>query len=327
MSGFMGGFSRKTLSQEQIRSTGSAFVEERSVKVRTQGGVRMGARRGAQGGARNGTRVERAPAAHSADPRGEAVEQKDFEQEVFEQDALARIASGQGIGLAVRQAARPGAGIREMSELLEKVTSIAAGTGPELARVLVDPLTSDVLVNSTQAWVDRGRGLEPLDLPLDSDEQTRALAVRMAAACGRRLDDASPIVDGSLPGGIRLHAVLPAPSASGTLLSLRTARAAGMGVDDMIETDRSPPKSGEYCATSSNSGRMSWYQGRREAGRRHCSQPCSAWFQPTSESSALRRSQSSPPITRMSFPSSNGKRMCKDEEESPCRNSCAPRCV
>ena len=244
MSGFMGGFSRKTLSQERTRSTGSAFVEERSVKAGTQGGVRMGARRGAQGGARNGTRVERAPAAHSADPRGEAVEQKVFEQEVFEQDALARIASGQGIGLAVRQAARPGAGIREMSELLEKVTSIAAGTGPELARVLVDPLTSDVLINSTQAWVDRGRGLEPLDLPLDSDEQTRALAVRMAAACGRRLDDASPIVDGSLPGGIRLHAVLPAPSASGPLLSLRTARVAGRGVDDMNETGSITPEIG-----------------------------------------------------------------------------------
>lgn len=154
--------------------------------------------------------------------------------ERIEQEALARIAAGVGAGAAVRGSARPGAGVKEMTELFWRVSSIAAGTGPELARALLDPQTSDVLINSTRAWVDRGRGLEPLDLPLERDEDTRALAVRMAAACGRRLDDASPIVDGSLPGGIRLHAVLPAPSASGTLLSLRTARAAGMGVEEMV---------------------------------------------------------------------------------------------
>lgn len=159
-----------------------------------------------------------------------------------EQEALARIAAGQGAGAAVRGAARPGAGVKEMTELFWRVSSIAAGTGPELARILLDPQTSDVLINSTRAWVDRGRGLEPLDLPLERDEDTRALAVRMAAACGRRLDDASPIVDGSLPGGIRLHAVLPAPSASGTLLSLRTARASGMGLEEMVAAGSISPE-------------------------------------------------------------------------------------
>jgi hypothetical protein len=44
--------------------------------------------------------------------------------------------------------------------------------------------------------------------------QRRALAVRLAALAGRRLDDAAAYVDAVLPGGVRLHAILP-PSVAG----------------------------------------------------------------------------------------------------------------
>ena len=39
---------------------------------------------------------------------------------------------------------------------------------------------------------------------VNTEAEARALAVRMAAACGRRLDDASPVVDATLPDGTRL---------------------------------------------------------------------------------------------------------------------------
>jgi pilus assembly protein CpaF len=48
--------------------------------------------------------------------------------------------------------------------------------------------------------------------------------VRLAGAAGRRLDDAQPWVDGVLPGGVRLHAVLPPLAEGGAHLSLRVAR-------------------------------------------------------------------------------------------------------
>src|SRR5262249_1528101 len=52
------------------------------------------------------------------------------------------------------------------------------------------------------------------------DAAVRRLAQRLAAAAGRRLDDASPFVDATLPDGTRLHAVLP-PITPATTLSLR----------------------------------------------------------------------------------------------------------
>lgn len=99
------------------------------------------------------------------------------------------------------------------------------GAGP-LDELLRDPRTTDVLVCGPRAvWVDRGRGLEPAGLRFDDEAAVRRLAQRLALAAGRRLDDASPYVDGWLAdAGVRLHAVLPPVAADGTCLSLRVLR-------------------------------------------------------------------------------------------------------
>ncbi|MCG2921873.1 Flp pilus assembly complex ATPase component TadA, partial [Escherichia coli] len=68
---------------------------------------------------------------------------------------------------------------------------------------------TDVLVNGpNQVFIDRGQGLELTDVTFSGPEEVRALAVRLAAAVGRRLDDGNPWVDARLPDGIRVHAVL-----------------------------------------------------------------------------------------------------------------------
>lgn len=90
-----------------------------------------------------------------------------------------------------------------------------------LAEELTDARVTDVLVNGDgSVWVDRGAGVTPTGRRLESTE-ARALAVRLAGQAGRRLDDAQPWVDGLLPGGIRLHAILPPLVLGGPHLSLR----------------------------------------------------------------------------------------------------------
>ena len=142
---------------------------------------------------------------------------------------------------AARASARPGAGLVEMSEALIRLRSLAAGVGPQLAPLLASPDVTDVLINSTDVWVDRGGGLERHDVELGDEAQVRALAIHMAAACGRRLDEASPIVDGTLPTGVRLHAVLAPPSSTGTLISLRTSKSGGMSLQDMERSGPAAP--------------------------------------------------------------------------------------
>lgn len=93
------------------------------------------------------------------------------------------------------------------------------GLGP--LQGLVGPGVTDLLVNDDgSVWVDDADGLRPTTVHL-TPAPARDLAVRLATAGGRRLDDAVPWADAHLPSGIRVHAVLPPLSPGGAILSLR----------------------------------------------------------------------------------------------------------
>ncbi len=147
---------------------------------------------------------------------------------------------------AIPAVARPAASIVDASAVATAETtvdqlgarSIAAlpGAGP-LTAFLVDPTVTDVLVNGVDVWIDRGAGLVRCDFTFSSDMQVRRLAQRLAAACGRRLDEGSPYVDARLPDGTRLHAVLPPVATDGPYLSLRTFREHAFSLNDLVRLD------------------------------------------------------------------------------------------
>lgn len=127
----------------------------------------------------------------------------------------------------------------DLARLDQTVRYELLGAGATIAPLLEDPATTDVIVNGAgSVWVDRGGGMEAVntqgDEELISEESVRALAVRLAAQCGQRLDDASPIVDGTFPSGVRLHALIPPLSAGGTLISLRTHRSQVLSLSELI---------------------------------------------------------------------------------------------
>ena len=115
------------------------------------------------------------------------------------------------------------------------------GLGP-LEPVLEDPAVTDVLVNGDgSVWVDRGGGVTREDVVVGDAAAVRRLATRLAASAGRRLDDAQPWVDGLLPSGVRLHAVLPPLVAEGPHVSLRIPRHQGRGLDQLVELGMATP--------------------------------------------------------------------------------------
>lgn len=110
-------------------------------------------------------------------------------------------------------------GDTELLHLTHRLSADLAGAGP--LQALMAPGVTDILVNGPdEVWVDE-EGLRRADVRFGSEEELRRLAQRLAARAGRRLDAAVPYVDAHLPGGVRLHAVLPPVSPSGTRLSLR----------------------------------------------------------------------------------------------------------
>ncbi len=121
-----------------------------------------------------------------------------------------------------------------IADALSALHRHSIGAGP-LEGLLTEPGVSDVVVNGpTEVFVDRGSGLERTDVAFVDDEQVRRLAIRLAAAAGRRLDDASPFVDGRLPSGVRLHAILAPVAAPGTCLSLRVPASRTFALADLV---------------------------------------------------------------------------------------------
>jgi pilus assembly protein CpaF len=106
-----------------------------------------------------------------------------------------------------------------LADLERHISAELVGAGP-LEPLLDLPGVTDVLVNGPdEVWIDRG-GLVLTSVRFPDDGAVRRLAQRLAAATGRRLDDASPFVDATLPDGTRLHAILP-PLVPHPTLSLR----------------------------------------------------------------------------------------------------------
>jgi len=97
--------------------------------------------------------------------------------------------------------------------------------GP-LTRFVADAAVTDVFLNPDgRVWTDRGDGIrcEPgVRIP---PGEARELAIRLVAAGGRHLDEATPAADVRLGDGMRVHGVLPPVSPDAAVLSIRVPRA------------------------------------------------------------------------------------------------------
>jgi pilus assembly protein CpaF len=150
-----------------------------------------------------------------------------------------RLASG-GSGIGPAEVA---AAVRDEGRLLTDAAVLSlvdtlrrevSGTGP-LEALLAAPGVTDVLVNgASDVYVDDGSGLRRTDMSFADDAAVRRLAQRLAAAAGRRLDDASPYVDVRLADGTRFHAVLSPIAHPGTCISLRVPSRRRLTLDDLV---------------------------------------------------------------------------------------------
>ncbi|MFE9661937.1 TadA family conjugal transfer-associated ATPase [Streptomyces sp. NPDC005955] len=132
-------------------------------------------------------------------------------------------------------------GDAEVLGTTEQLRSELVGTGP-LDPLLADPAVTDVLVSAPdRVWADRGHGLQLTGIGFPDAAAVRRLAQRLAAAAGRRLDDARPWVDARLPDGTRLHAVLPPVAVGSTCLALRVARPRAFTLAELAAAGTVPP--------------------------------------------------------------------------------------
>ena len=137
------------------------------------------------------------------------------------------------VAAALRAQGRP-VGDAAVLAVHDRLSAEVLGAGP-LEPLLRTPGVTDVLVNGPDAvYLDRGDGLELTGVRFADDAAVRRLAQRLAAAGGRRLDDATPYADLRLPDGTRFHAVLAPVARPGTVVSLRVPRRRVFTLDELV---------------------------------------------------------------------------------------------
>ena len=123
----------------------------------------------------------------------------------------------------------------EKSQLLHEVMDEVFGLGP-IEEFLRDPDVSDILVNGpNHIYIERFGVLEPGYASFRDDDHLMQVIQRIGARVGRRIDEASPMLDARLADGSRVNAIIPPLALDGPSLSIRRFGTIPINKDKLIE--------------------------------------------------------------------------------------------
>ena len=225
------------------------------------------------------------------------------------------------VAQALREQGRP-VGDATVLAVHDALHRDVVGAGPLEPLLRLDGVT-DVLVNgATQVWIDRGAGLERTGITFPDDASVRRLAQRLAAAGGRRLDDASPYVDLRLPDGTRFHAVLAPLSRPGTVLSLRVPRQRVFTMDELVAAG-AVPRAGVALLQSVVQRRLALLiSGGTGSGKTTLLNALLSMVEAGNDSSWWRTPRSCDPSTGTWWPWKHGRPTSRARVRSPCAPWC-----
>ncbi len=134
----------------------------------------------------------------------------------------------------------------DRARLVEEIKNELLGLGP-LEPLLWDDDVNDILVNGpNQVYVERQGKLYLTDVRFNDDQHLMLIIDRIVSQVGRRVDEASPMVDARLPDGSRINAIIPPLALDGPALSIRRFGKKRYTVDDLIDKETVTPDMVEF---------------------------------------------------------------------------------
>ncbi|MEY2423051.1 MAG: pilus assembly protein CpaF [Acidimicrobiaceae bacterium] len=122
----------------------------------------------------------------------------------------------------------------ERRKFVQEMISDTLGYGP-LDALLQDATITEIMCNShDDIWIERAGLIERTDMAFTDDAQYRQVIDKIVSAVGRRVDEASPMVDARLPDGSRVNAIIPPLAIHGSVLTIRKFSADPYTAKDLI---------------------------------------------------------------------------------------------
>lgn len=95
------------------------------------------------------------------------------------------------------------------------------GFGP-IEPLLRDPDISDIMINTARkVYVEAKGKIYATDIVFSNDQHLIGVIQRIVSRVGRRIDEATPMVDARMPDGSRFNAIIPPLALDGALVSIR----------------------------------------------------------------------------------------------------------
>lgn len=122
----------------------------------------------------------------------------------------------------------------DRDRISQEIADDILGYGP-IEPLLRDDTISEVMVNGhADVWVEREGQLSRTDICFNDEAHLRRTIDKIVSRVGRRIDEASPMVDARLPDGSRVNAIIPPLALDGSSLTVRKFSAEPLEVDDLI---------------------------------------------------------------------------------------------
>ena len=122
------------------------------------------------------------------------------------------------------------------------------GYGP-LEPYLRDESVTEIMVNGAHdVCIERAGKIEEAEISFSDDAHVLRIIDRIVSQVGRRIDEASPMVDARLPDGSRVNAIIPPLSLRGPILTIRKFSQDPYSLSDLAGFGTLTPSTGEFLA-------------------------------------------------------------------------------
>jgi pilus assembly protein CpaF len=136
----------------------------------------------------------------------------------------------------------------ERRRIVREITDDVLGYGP-LEPLLRDDSVTEVMVNGHETiFVERDGRLERADVTFLDNAHLLRIIDKIVSQVGRRVDEASPMVDARLPDGSRVNAIIPPLSLKGPALTIRKFSRDPYTMDDLINFNSLTPQAAQFLA-------------------------------------------------------------------------------
>ncbi len=136
----------------------------------------------------------------------------------------------------------------DRAELERQIADDILGYGP-LEPYLQDPTVTEVMVNgSDQVYVERAGRIEETETSFLDDAHLLRIIDRIVSQVGRRIDEASPMVDARLPDGSRVNAIIPPLALRGPSLTIRKFARDALTLEHLVGLGSLTEQTAEFLA-------------------------------------------------------------------------------